>query len=90
MKRVLIALQLAHSWYPTMCCENNHCHPVPCAEIQVNGDGYKYTGEWAPGGVVFEKGQVKPSQDAECHVCIVQTALKTLNGVCIFIPQGDV
>src|SRR5215468_9860094 len=27
----------AHDWYPKECCEENHCHPVNCAEIRNGG-----------------------------------------------------
>ena len=36
MKRAsaTILLLLAHSWYPSECCGDGDCHPVPCAQLR--------------------------------------------------------
>jgi len=36
--KLLIAIILAHSWYPSWCCGGADCHPVPCAEIIISKD----------------------------------------------------
>ncbi len=52
-----------HSWYPKDCCHDADCRPVPCGELVETRHGLVWR------GVVFNKTQVKPSQDQFCHVC---------------------
>jgi len=59
----------AHDWYPKECCEENHCHPVNCAEIR-NGGTSSYF--WR--GYLFPKTLVSPSLDGNCHVCKIPRA----------------
>ena len=62
---------LAHSWYPNNCCGGQDCHPVPCDELLAQKDGGV---RWQdPSGTTYtwDYRQVQPSQDNQCHVCIV-------------------
>lgn len=79
MKILAISLViLAHSWYPDSCCAENHCHPVPCDELNELTDG-----SWQWYTFNFTPDKVKPSQDRYCHVCTMGPG-----GVCAFILQG--
>lgn len=56
----------AHSWYPSKCCSDNDCKPVPCDEIQAQSDGsYMFR------GMKFEKEKVMtlPAGQTGCHAC---------------------
>lgn len=61
-------LWLAHSWYPTECCNGNamggECHPIACESIDSRGDGMYV---WQ--GLRFYGVMVRQSKDASCHVC---------------------
>ena len=56
----------AHSWYPPECCSGQDCHPVPCETLrgEMNG-GLTYL----PANTSFRANMVRPSQDAQCHIC---------------------
>ena len=86
MKSYLFALVLAHSLYDPDCCANQHCHPVPCEQIEAMAWGWV----WHPLGhaaVTFHRGSYKPSPDGECHVCVAPiTDEPGLNGICIYLP----
>ena len=57
---------LAHSWYPLACCGNMDCLPVACDQLVETGSGWLYI----PTGNLFNREQVQPSQDRNCHVCL--------------------
>ena len=79
--KYLLALSLVlpiHSWYPSSCCADRDCHPVPCDELTEKNDG-----SWQWYVFVFKRDVVKPSQDRLCHVCT-----NGPNGICAFIQQG--
>jgi hypothetical protein len=70
-------------WYPPECCAGSHCHPVPCQEIHA----------LAPSGVQwheyrFIQEYVKPSQDDQCHVCIVPSGVSEVPR-CAFIRNDS-
>ena len=68
-------LLLIHSWYPESCCGGRDCHPVPCDEIAETATGY----DWHK--IHFTHMQVGPSQDSQCHVCVIGDNTP----MCIFI-----
>lgn len=71
---------LAHSWYPTECCSDKDCKPIPCESI-----GEDAKGNLTYNGFTFTKDKEHPSKDSSCHVCI-------FNGnapICIFTIQGS-
>jgi len=49
--------------YPSGCCNDGDCKPIPCDSITETKDGY----EWH--GILFNESQVRPSGDRSCHVC---------------------
>jgi hypothetical protein len=68
---------LIHSWYPTDCCGEGDCQPVPCEEIHALPNGtYEYK------GIRFDSAT--PSPDERCHACIHNS----MEGVCLFINEG--
>ena len=77
---------LIHSFYDPDCCENQHCHPVPCEQITDTSWGWL----WRDGdklAVHFDKRQFKPSPDGNCHVCVANTTdTPVLHGICIYLP----
>ena len=82
---LLIAMALtparAHSWYPSECCLDNHCHPAPCNSIKPDRGGFWWFDDGSKQIIFFAQAQVKPSQDDYCHVCVMGWT-----GVCIFLP----
>ena len=81
MKLLVAAfLILAHSWYAPECCGDGDCKPVSADEVVELSEGrWKHI----PSGSIFQRSQVKPSQDGRFHVCIVGE-----NVYCIYIVQG--
>ena len=81
----IVALVLAHSWYPKDCCHDKDCHPVPCAEIHVEPDGSVRFGR-----VYFPRNMIHESRDAYCHVCTSFPNAENLNQIpqCVFVPQA--
>ena len=69
----------AHSWYPPLCCngteEGGDCHPVPCDELVETKSGITWQGH------NFNKEQVHPSFDRNCHVCVGPTGISH----CVFV-----
>jgi hypothetical protein len=65
---VLIATipALGHSWYPASCCGNMDCFPIACDQLVETVSGWLYV----PTGNLFQREQVQPSQEHQCHVCI--------------------
>lgn len=55
---LLTATLLAHSWYPSQCCSDRDCAPVPCADLE----------RMIRSGEVDQK-TVRDSPDEECHLC---------------------
>ena len=83
--KVILYLLLAHSFYDQQCCENRHCHPVPCEEISDTTTGWV----WHPLGqaINFDRGMLKISPDGNCHVCVSHlTDTPVLHGICIYLP----
>lgn len=72
---LLVFMLLAHSWYPTFCCSETDCRPVPCAEIKISGKWLTYR------GLHIQLEAAKPSPDGQCHVCADQVRFR-----CVFIP----
>ena len=70
---------LIHGWYPTACCGGFDCKPVPCDQLVEGRGGWIYL----PTGTVFDDFRVQPSQDRNCHVCIING-----QGACAFIQMG--
>jgi hypothetical protein len=65
MKNILtVTIMLAHSWYPWACCNDQHCHPVPCDSIKADKLGVSWN------GVIFTQELIRDSMDEQCHVCI--------------------
>jgi len=81
MLNLLAGAILAHSFYPSWCCNEQDCRPVPCAEITYRTenrvDFVYYRGLRGVAWAVY------PSPDAACHVCQSSIALR-----CVFIPEG--
>jgi hypothetical protein len=77
---VLSGVLLIHGWYPQPCCGDWHCKAVPCDQLieQDNGD-WIYVPTWT----VFDSYRIAPSQDRNCHVCIIGG-----QGACAFIQMG--
>ena len=71
----------AHSWYDGDCCGTMDCHPVPATEVEEIEPGvWKHI----PTGFTFKGPNVRPSRDADYHVCINYG-----RGLCIYIVQGS-
>jgi hypothetical protein len=71
-----------HEWYSSNCCGQIHCRPVPCDQLVEDRDGWIYL----PTRNHFYAGQVYPSQDRYCHVCIHDNGGRSL---CAYIQQGS-
>jgi hypothetical protein len=85
IRALIIAATLiapAHSWYPSQCCGQQDCQPVPCDQLVEDKDG-----RWLyiPTGNRFDPLQVKPSEDRYCHVCL---GLIDKRSLCAFIQTG--
>lgn len=80
---ILFAIRaaMAHMNYPSACCGNNDCRPVPCHDLVEDNTGWLYL----PTMNHFEPAQVLPSQDRFCHVCLGMVDKRSL---CAFIQQG--
>jgi hypothetical protein len=74
-----------HSWYPKECCHDKDCHPVPCAEIHLEPDGYVRVGR-----VYFPPNMIHESRDSYCHICTSFPNADMLNQIpqCVFVPQA--
>jgi hypothetical protein len=69
-----MSLLLIHWLYSKECCDDSHCHPVPCEEIISKGDGWEWHGK------DFAKYMLKISPNGECHVCVSAAP------ICIYLP----
>ena len=74
----LAGLVLVHSWYPHECCGDEHCHSVPCTELNETWQGVWWH------NILFRRDQIKPSLDADCHVCEV-----TGHPYCVFVRDSS-
>lgn len=74
-----ITVAWGHSWYPSWCCSDQDCLPVPCEDLLTQGDGSVIYD-----GITFAKEMVKESKDQFCHVCM--TAART--PLCLFQQFG--
>lgn len=80
MKLLFSAIILAHSWYPSECCSDHDCQPVPCGEISRAGKDFVWQHEGRR--VTFSAASEKTSPDGACHVCAAE---KAIYGRCIFL-----
>lgn len=78
---VIVTPTLAHHFYSQYCCNEVDCKPVPCDLIVETDKGVSYFQD----GIKYDiaKEFVYPSQDRNCHVCILGG-----NGRCAYIQQG--
>jgi hypothetical protein len=74
IKLLSISLFLAHWLYSDACCSGDHCHPVPCNEVQDIGEGWRWKDK------TFDRHMLKVSPDGNCHVCVAAAP------VCIYLP----
>jgi hypothetical protein len=77
MKALIVALLLAHDWYPPDCCGHRDCHPISCKDVMIDGAGYKVY------GVHVEGSEVRPSLDEQCHWCQAYATK------CLFLPKAN-
>lgn len=80
----LIGAAAAHEWYDQSCCGGYDCKPIPCEELEETNVGG--TWRYMPTGNIFEREQVKPSQDSQCHVCLGRMDGRSL---CAYVLQGS-
>ena len=79
---------LGHDWYTKTCCGGEDCHPIAsCSEITQQGVDTVWE------GYHFSYGQVQPSQDDKCHVCLHKYnpfhGMDEMRPVCIYTQQGS-
>ena len=78
-------LSYGHSWYPSECCHDQHCHPADSVEMHPNGDVSVKVGEKV---IVVPKGfPRKSSPDGNVHICYNDYGLNLVI-YCFFVP-GD-
>lgn len=75
MVAATVWLMLVHEFYDKKCCEDQHCHPVPCAEIKTTPFGWQWH------GLQFDRTKLISSPDGHCHVCNNAT-----QPYCIYLP----
>jgi hypothetical protein len=77
----------SHEWYSAGCCSGQDCHPIRCEAISEQGKELIYK------GYHFFNDMIKPSQDAQCHVCISNEFHDNPDFTpvphCIYIQQGS-
>jgi hypothetical protein len=85
--RLIVFVLLVHWLYDQECCEQQHCHPVPCEQISDTKSGWIWRdGDWL--AVHFARNQLKVSPDGNCHVCVAHlTDTPVLHGICIYLPS---
>ena len=80
-------LLLVHAWYPADCCGGSpvigDCKPVPCDSLAETKDGVTWR------NLTFRDGQVRPSLDAQCHVCAGETNGMPAHPHCVFIQPAS-
>jgi hypothetical protein len=85
MSKILALLVLAHWLYDGECCEQRHCHPVPCEQISDTGAGWIWHTDKE--AVNFSRDMLKVSPDGNCHVCVSHlTNTPVVHGICIYLP----
>jgi hypothetical protein len=75
---------LAHSWYPTWCCDDHDCRELAEARgetVTETADGWRL---WD--GRLIDREDAKMSPDARFHICEEPT---TRAIICFFAPQGS-
>ena len=80
---ILVSPVLAHDWYDSTCCSNQHCHPITCESITEQGRVLVYK------GMKFYDSMIKPSKDALCHVCIGDENGPYQRPICLYVQQGS-
>lgn len=78
---------IAHDWYPPACCSGHDCAPIPCESIIEKGRELLYQ------GLSFTGDMIKPSQDGQCHACIMDMhppeGTPYRHPLCLFIQNGS-
>ena len=70
-----------HSWYDHECCSDTDCRPVLAEDLdEVEPGVWKYL----PTGNMFRGPQVRPSRDANFHVCIGASG----TSYCVYVQSG--
>lgn len=64
---------LAHSWYDADCCSDKDCHAVIKIDQTPTGRWMHYDYQGAPRKIFIPNTfkRIRPSKDAEYHVCVV-------------------
>lgn len=75
------AIVLAHGWYDPECCSARDCRPAIQGEIVVKDGGYQIGED----RLAFNDRRVRPSQDAQSHVC---RSMHNKALLCIYVPIG--
>jgi hypothetical protein len=65
--------------YPSDCCSNQDCRPVPCDAVKENPKGFVWD------GILFELEKVKDSGDKQCHACFTARY-----GRCLFLKKKEI
>ena len=81
----IVALALAHSWYPRECCHDNDCLPVPCADLSFHDKDVVWRKH-----LYFTGPMIRESKDGNCHVCVeggLTADIIPYLPLCVFVPQ---
>lgn len=73
----------AMGWYSQECCNNKDCRQVQKGEVAKLENGW-----WVPKHktlIPFDSGILKPSLDANMHIC--QNSLRV---ICLYIPDPGI
>lgn len=96
MRSLLLALGLAacgtaapaHSWYDSVCCNNRDCVPSSEEYLTFTKEGITVTLHPGDHPLVkksvtrhFPWAQVRPSQDADVHICALSQSI-----LCVYVP----
>lgn len=68
----------AHSWYPSECCSDRDCAPVPASTVREAPEGFTIL----PQGDFVPRGKEKFSPDGAYHVCRYPSG----GLICLFVP----
>lgn len=92
MKRLMILLIVGlvlvtsaasgHSLYDWYCCEDQHCHAIPCEELTRQGKSLIWK------GFEFTEKMFKLSPDGQCHTCIIKNGEGIEIPRCLYLPVG--
>lgn len=55
----------SHSFYPSWCCSDKDCHPIPDEEMQMENGGWRHI----PSGAFIPFEKTLPSPDGRFHGC---------------------